>query len=664
MLPAWPTPSENTVPGKADTFSDFRAEHPDWYAATEPPKDKTFRAFLEWEPTQILLLAYPSAGLETDVTNSIAMLGVHAAPYAEVWIVSKPEGAREKILQHMKDGGLSQNLLDTKIKFFDFEADSIWMIDYGPFPLLDDNGVLAFTDLRYYSNRVWDDAIPARIAQQWGITDYRGQMDFEGGNFITDGDGLCYATQGMYWENGNDIEGVNQVVKDYLGCEELVIIQPLKGEGTTHIDMLYKLVRPNLGVLGKYTEAQDADNAKLLDDNADILNAVVPPGGGTMKTLRIPMPPNSDGAGKVWRTYTNSTFVKPVNMWPVYTDYQDLQAEALDVWQTAMPSWEHPGILSDVIITWGGAMHCVSRNIPAGTFEKWIPDGTCVDGTCDAPLYGYLGDCDGDADCYGPDWLCKCNDCAAGCAPVPDKCGGITYDGCCTTGGDLQYCEDNEIMTVSCGETPCGWDPDNNWYDCEMACEGPDGYPGSCPGQTYQFTVTEAGSCVDDILNQCVASVAQTTDCAADGKVCGEDPANPGTFGCMDEPCVDECQEGDAQCLDYPGGRAICQADAEGCLKMVETPCVAGLECLNGQCGAPPQPDVPVTPDVITGDTTGDTGTGTDLPGETGGEDDGGSSGCSASGVPSSSWPALALLPLFAILIRRRMTGGTLIVNR
>ena len=53
-----------------------------------------------------------------------------------------------------------------------------------------------------------------------------------------------------------------------------------------------------------------------------------------------------------------------------------------------------------------------------------------------------------------------------------------------------------------------------------------------------------------------------------------------------------------------------------------------------------------------------------DLPGETGGEDDGGSSGCSASGVPSSSWPALALLPLFAILIRRRMTGGTLIVNR
>lgn len=654
MLPAWETEAEKAKAGKADSFSEFRAEHPDWYAATEPPKDKTFRAFLEWEPTQILLLAYPSAGLGTEMSKSIAMLAVHAAPHAEVWVVSKPQSARDKLVGLMKDNGLSQDLIDSQIKFFDFEADSIWMIDYGPFPLLDDGGVLAFTDLRYYNNRVWDDALPARIAHQWGITDYRGQMDFEGGNFITDGDGLCYATQGVYWQNGNDTAMVKQVMKDYLGCDELVIIQPLKNEGTTHIDMLYKLVRPTVGVLGKYTEAQDADNATLLDNNADILNAVLPPGGGTMTTLRIPMPPNSDGGGKVWRTYTNSTFVKPVNMWPVYTDYQDLQAEALDVWQTAMPAWEHTGINSDVIITWGGAMHCVSRNIPAGKFQKWIPDGSCVDETCEAPQFGYSGACADDADCYGPDWLCECNDCSTSCEPPPDKCGGVTYNGCCTASGNLQYCEDNEIKTVNCGDAPCGWDPDNNWYDCDMACEGPDGNPGSCPGGTYQWTITEAGHCVDDILNHCVASVAQTTDCAVDGKVCREDTANPGTFACLDEACVDECQDGDAECLDYPGGRAICQVDADGCWKMVEIPCATGLECQGGQCMVPPQPDIPVTPDVIEGDTT----TGTDIVGETGEETEDGGSDCSASGVPSTSWPVLALLPLFAFMVRRKMADA------
>ncbi|NOZ02917.1 MAG: agmatine deiminase family protein, partial [Deltaproteobacteria bacterium] len=143
MLPAWKTQSEKAVPGKADNYSDFRLQHPEWYSATEPPKGKKFSALLEWDPSQALLLAYPSAGMGESVSNSIAMIAVHAAPNTDVYIVSKALGAQQNIVDLMKKGGLSQDLIDSKIHFLEFEADSIWMIDFGPFPLLDQAGNLA-----------------------------------------------------------------------------------------------------------------------------------------------------------------------------------------------------------------------------------------------------------------------------------------------------------------------------------------------------------------------------------------------------------------------------------------------------------------------------------------------------------------------------------------
>lgn len=652
MLPAWQMESEKKIPGKADAFSDFRLQYPEWYAATEPPKGKTFRSFLEWETTQSLLLAYPSAGMGDSVSTSIAMIAVHTAPHADVHIVSKNGGAQQKILELIKTGGLSQNLIDTKIHFLEFEADSIWMIDFGPFPLLDDQGVLAFADMRYYHNRVWDDALPARIAHEWGITDYRGQMDFEGGNFIADGNGLCYATQGVLWQNANDADGVKQTMKDYLGCDELVIIQPLAGEGTTHIDMFFKMASPTSGVLGKYTAAQDATNQKLLDDNADILAAVEPPGGGKMHVTRIPMPPNNDTGGKVWRTYTNSTFVKPVNIWPVYTQYQDLEAEARAVWEASMPAWEHIGVLSDVIITWGGAQHCVSRNIPAGTFGKWIEDGSCNQGSCLAPENGFTGDCKSDDDCYGPEWLCECNDCASGCVAAPDKCGGITYDGCCAQDGNLKYCENNAITSVDCGSfEQCGWDPDNGWYDCGFSAEGPEDFPKNCPGEGPCGDVPEEGVCQGDVLKWCEADQIKETDCAADGKQCGADGDQKPA--CV---CPAACTEGVAQCLDNPAGRAVCKAGDNGCLQMVEDPCAAGFLCQDGQCIEEPKPDLGKPDFGIPDLGTPDSGPGADVPADASSGDTSGTGGskCSMGRTASPSWPILLTLPLAALVLRRR----------
>lgn len=534
MLPAWRLPSEKKKSdGQADQAFDFRIAHPKWYAATEAPKGKKFRALLEWEPSQALLLAYPGS-MDANISMSIAMIAVHAAEHTDVYIVSKPQTAKDKFISYLKQGGLSQDMIDKKIHWFDFEANSIWMIDYGPFPLVDENDTIAFTDLRYYWDRYYDDAIPARIAEVWGITDYRGQMDFEGGNFQTDGLGRCYHTQGAFWENPDKSqEEVHQVMKEYLGCKSFVVLKPLSGEGTTHMDMFSKLTAPDRFVLGKYEPTQDSVNAKILDDNKEILEAVDLGDGKKLQIFRIPMPNNKGQGGKVWRTYTNSTMVKPVNLWPIYSVDKDIEKEAEAVWKEALPYWEHIGIVSDVIITWGGAMHCVSRTVPYGKFEKWIEDGKCgADNKCISEG-GYDGECKDDLDCVGPKWLCICNDCASGCTPPKDQCMGITLEGCCMPDGTLKYCESNKIQTIKCGSwDQCGWDPNQKWYDCVNGTEGPEGFPKLCSGGPCE-SYTQKGTCEGNFLMLCENGILKGIDCAKQNMSCKKDPKDQTKSVCL-----------------------------------------------------------------------------------------------------------------------------------
>ena len=66
-----------------------------------------------------------------------------------------------------------------------------------------------------------------------------------------------------------------------------------------------------------------------------------------------------------------------------------------------MPDYQHVGINSDTIASYSGTIHCVSRTIPEGPLTKWIGDGVCNSGTCDAPQYGYTGT-DSQIPCPGP----------------------------------------------------------------------------------------------------------------------------------------------------------------------------------------------------------------------------------------------------------------------
>lgn len=442
MLPAWRT-SRPEASGRASALlADPRAAAPRLYAITEPPSRAGFRSFVEWEPMRTVLLSYIGydilGGRIVQSMTDMVRLGVEAVE----WTILVPDGARQgEFLNLLRNAGVPQSTLDAKVGFVTRSANSIWMIDFGPFPLVEPGGTVAFADFRYYDDRPDDDSVPTLLGNLWGATTYRAPLDLEGGNFASDGNGTCFTTQRTFQRNADKTEAqVRDVFRQYLGCRSVVVLIP-EEDRTGHIDMFSKLAAPNVFVLGKSTTTNSLPKTvQDLESNASILQAAILGDGSRLTVLRIPMPYQLDG---VWRTYTNSTFANGVNLVPVYPEFPALEAEAMAVWHEALPDWTHVGIDSDAIITLGGAMHCISRQVPQGAFASWVPDGRCEGARCLGPVDGYDGACEEDADCRGPRWLCPLNDCPCEPACPGRECGGDGCGGSCGTCDAGSACDDS-----------------------------------------------------------------------------------------------------------------------------------------------------------------------------------------------------------------------------
>ena len=86
------------------------------------------------------------------------------------------------------------------------------------------------------------------------------------------------------------------VWEDYLGCTDLVVMKDITDDGTGHIDMFFKLVNPNLAVIGEYKAPYVTDNLNesRMDFNEDLVNSVVV-NGAPVDVVRMPFLSKSGG---------------------------------------------------------------------------------------------------------------------------------------------------------------------------------------------------------------------------------------------------------------------------------------------------------------------------------------------------------------------------------
>ena len=559
FLPAYETEWEKKRLNKGDEAS-FKALHPEWFQITIPPQKSSFRAMREWEPMESVMLSIADYTSSSDATSwTLADIVTGAWPVGKVYLVYESSSAKSSFTSMLQQNGVPANEIGPgkSIEFVQMQNDAIWIMDFGPFPLVDDDqGSVAFLDWKYYPSRYHDDAVPTRLGELWGITTYRQDFSFEGGNFQADGYGTCYTTERALENTGVSTSALAVQLEAYLSCTQLVVLKDIHDDGTGHIDMFFKLIAKDEAILGSFTSSQDYTSMVDMNENQDILESVDIPGGGSMTVHRMPHP---NHYGNTPRTYLNSTLFNQRNLWPNYSIDKDIEADAVAVWESAMPTYTHVAINSDQISLASGAIHCVTRTVPAKAHIKWVSDGNCVGGACSAPQGGYTGSCDASGDCFGPQWMSLC----VASGDCEDPCEGVTYEGCCE-GQTVVWCENGELKSVNCDQSDagpsCGWSASDGWYWCgtdggvdpsgqfpkdcgEGPCE-PD-----CNGISCGVSDGCGGVCGCADGGLCVAGICVTCQPSCAGKVCGDDGcggscgACPTGHSCNDDfQCEDPCQ--------------------------------------------------------------------------------------------------------------------------
>ena len=260
------------------------------------------------------------------------------------------------------------DLDDADVRFIQAPVSTMWARDYGPQFIRTATGTTEVLDT--LSPLPGDDlpdsidfSAPGAVARRLFLPICSTEFRVEGGNLLTNGDGLCVTTSAFLDENGEiDEPRIRTLLRDSLGCDRWACLEPLQGESTGHVDMFVTFVAENAAVVAECDPRSDPANAAILDAAAAAL-AGIPTSKGPVRVHRIPMPPAEDG---VFRSYTNVIYANGILLLPTYSGVDpEIEQKAFDVYARLLPGWRIVGINCDSLIQLGGALHCVTMNVPS-----------------------------------------------------------------------------------------------------------------------------------------------------------------------------------------------------------------------------------------------------------------------------------------------------------
>lgn len=313
----------------------------------------------EFDRQQTIVMAWrsdaPDAALvQMDVARE-------AAPHVTIAMIVPPDEDLDTIRQQFKKADV--DLED--VIFVRLPVDSVWVRDYGPFVIRRQHGRTQIVDAEYDSvGRPADDDFPTVFAEQLGLTAESSGLVVEGGNLLTNGRGLLVTTTKTVADNqhmGYSMYEMQTKLLDEWNARELVILEPLAGEPTAHVDMFATFVDEQTIVVASIDPKVDRFNSRLLDQAARRL-AECRTESGPLKVERIPMPHQWDASK--WPSYTNVVFANGVLLVPYYIHQDDRWQQAADTYARLLPGWKILGVDCTDVIGMGGALHCLTLNIP------------------------------------------------------------------------------------------------------------------------------------------------------------------------------------------------------------------------------------------------------------------------------------------------------------
>lgn len=330
---------------------------------TDSPASLGFRMPAEWEKQQAVWIAYPH---EPETWPGI-MDSVRKTFLEYYRTVAEECGEQTFVLTNGEPVELPQNT-----KPFPYPTNDVWCRDYGPTFLKNDaTGELAVAHFTYnaWGGKFppWDDdaQIPRRIAETFGFRRFEIPIVCEGGALEVNGTGTLITTESVIL-NPNRNPGMTKadaekILKDALGCDRVIWLKSgLAGDDTDgHVDTQVRFFRENAVIMAT---SDLGENKQVTVNNRNVLESA------GLEIVELPCPPlipPPDG----WReeylpaTYANFLITNNCVLVPTY-GFEEEDARALEIIASCFPDHKIKGINCREIILEGGALHCLSQQMP------------------------------------------------------------------------------------------------------------------------------------------------------------------------------------------------------------------------------------------------------------------------------------------------------------
>jgi agmatine deiminase len=323
----------------------------------------------QWEPLQSVLLTWPA--LYPPLWEQHAQMVEAITPVAEV-VINVPAaawaGAAELYLKTRGRANLE------RVRFLLLPTDDIWVRDYGPIVGLDADGkpvcVKAIFDPLPSYPQARDNAMATRWAAHEGIPARRLDLHLEGGNIWSDGRGTLLISSQVYHANRRlTYPRLIEKLERVFDVRKVIITPKLQREETGHVDLVCKLADERTVLVSAPTVAYNTD---ALQATADLFRQQTNAAGERYRVFELPSPPLYLNwlVYPVWRSYTNALTVNSRVLVPVFGIPEDEQA--LSIYSEAMPDHAVIPIMCAVGANGGGAVHCLTKEVPASTPTRLI----------------------------------------------------------------------------------------------------------------------------------------------------------------------------------------------------------------------------------------------------------------------------------------------------
>ncbi|MCU0511319.1 MAG: agmatine deiminase family protein [Anaerolineae bacterium] len=331
--------------------------------ARPPAHDgRPVRVPAQWEPQESVLISFGCLYPPVWPMHARMIEAISQVATAEV-LVSSPLWARA-VWVYLQRRGLAHM---ARVRLLVLPTNDIWIRDYGPIIGFDPDGRRVAVDPVYavlpdYPQHL-DNGMTIPWAAHRRLPVQPLPLDWEGGNLWTDGRGTLITTEQIFYSNPwYDRAGIEAFLHRYFAFDKLIITPRLTLEETGHVDMLVRLATPETVLVS----APEATTAEALRKTRRLFERETNAHGQPYQVIDLPTPPLYLNwfVYTVRRSYTNALLVNGAALVPVYG--LALDDIALRRYEQALPGWRIIPVDSRAGINGGGAVHCMTREIPAG----------------------------------------------------------------------------------------------------------------------------------------------------------------------------------------------------------------------------------------------------------------------------------------------------------